>query len=105
MSDKEKLLEDEPTLVVFRVYPDGEVVALFPEIPAADNGRLCSCYALVGQHGAADFRQVQHDTRPATKAQYWHTQVVLERLGYTLKVRQRVSRFAHSARQREARGK
>jgi hypothetical protein len=28
---------DTPTIVVFRKWPDGDVLALFPELPSHDN--------------------------------------------------------------------
>ena len=40
--------------VVFRIYPDGDVIALLPEYIANNNGDVMS-YMHNGQHGAADF--------------------------------------------------
>src|SRR5271166_4262879 len=61
------------TPVIFRKYPNsrgGEVVALFPEEPASEDGRTCSCYVHVGQHGEADPSHVVATTRPATPEEY-----------------------------------
>jgi hypothetical protein len=93
--------EEEPTVVVFRAYKDGTVVALFPELP--HSGNLCESYTLVGEGAGADFRKVQAETRPAIKSEYWHTKVVLERIGYKLRILQRVPWKVHSNRQKEAR--
>ena len=38
--------------VAFRKYPDGDVLALFPEVKADENGNIMS-YQTVGQHGGA----------------------------------------------------
>ena len=44
------------TPVIFRTYPDGEIIALFPEDAAVlQRPELCTCYAHIGQHSAADY--------------------------------------------------
>ena len=55
--------------VVFRIYPDGDVIALLPEYIANNNGDVMS-YMHNGQHGAADFDGVFEETREATKEEY-----------------------------------
>ena len=51
--------------MIFRRFPDGDVIALFPYLPAEClNTWPCQSYMHIGQHGAADPRIV-HDTRPA----------------------------------------
>ena len=47
--------DTDQTIVVFRAYKAGDVLALFPEIQGDTNGHFCSCYAHVGQHSAADY--------------------------------------------------
>jgi hypothetical protein len=55
----------ERVKAVLRQYPNGEVIALFPELKATVDGALCMCYAHQGQHGAADYRHVIATTAPA----------------------------------------
>ena len=51
-------------IVLFRRFPDGDVIALFPYLPAEClTAWPCQSYMHIGQHGAADPRIV-HDTRP-----------------------------------------
>lgn len=55
--------------VLFRVWPasqGGEVLALFPELPACPDGYHCQSYQHTGQHGAADPQHCIAATRPAT---------------------------------------
>jgi hypothetical protein len=56
------------TVVVFRKYRDGEIIALFPEV---DEGRgECSSYMHVGQHGRADYTGVIKSTVPAKPEEF-----------------------------------
>ena len=42
----------ETTVVVFRKWKtNGDIIALFPELPADNEGYLCDSYEHVGQHG------------------------------------------------------
>lgn len=67
--------------VIFRKYPDGEVIALFPDIP--DSPGYCLSYMHIGQHGGADFNGVMADTKPATPKDYYYLYLELVSLGYT----------------------
>jgi hypothetical protein len=86
------------TVVIFRVWTRKslfcDVIALFPEIPASQNGHLCSSYEHIGQHGAADENLVARLTRPAKPHEYRDLQRELEGhpYNYRLIVRQRNSR-------------
>ena len=72
-----------PTAVIYRTYPDGDVVALFAEIPSScSNPHLISCYAHLGQHGQADYGLVVEQTRPATGEESEPLHRELERIGY-----------------------
>lgn len=82
---------NEPaTIVVFRVdkgsSPDN-VTAFFPELPAGDG--LITCYAHIGQHGAASWSYVTTRTRPATPDEYAELARELEAVGYRLAIRRR----------------
>lgn len=50
--------------VVFRVWPNGDVIALFPAWWAG--GDCCQSYEHVGQHGAANYAYIISRTRPAS---------------------------------------
>ncbi len=70
------------TKVIFRVL-DGEVVALFPELPdSATTWRTCDCYARIGQHAGADPWLVIGNSRPATPDEYAALKRELEDVPY-----------------------
>lgn len=78
------------TPVIFRKYPNsrgGEVVALLPEEPASEDGRTCTCYVHVGQHGEADPSHVINTTRPATPEEYADLKAELEAAPYNYRLR------------------
>lgn len=71
--------------VVFRKWKDsGDVIALFPELPADSHGRFCDSYMHVGQHGGADYTGVVRQTVPATPDECAALSVELNRIGYRL---------------------
>lgn len=78
---------DEVT--VFRTYPDGEVIALFPNLD--EGGGNCLSYMHWGQHGAAYFDRVIRDTRPSTESEIKPLLRELEMIGYRPIVRNEVS--------------
>ena len=80
MKDREK------TNVVFRKYPDGEIVALFPHEKWNMEESECACYHHNGQHGAAEYGFVINRTVPATEAEYKELVEELEEIGYNLAV-------------------
>lgn len=80
------------TVVIFRKYKNGDVIAIFPEIPSDMNWNHCESYMHVGQHGAADPYKVVSDTRPAYPSEYQLLKEELDGIGYELDVRQRISR-------------
>lgn len=85
-------------IVIFRRFPDGDVIALFPYLPAEClNAWPCQSYMHIGQHGAADPRIV-YDTRPARPHEYAALKAELERIGYRLAVRRRFPSDAHARR-------
>lgn len=80
-------MDTEPTRVVFRRYPDGQIVALFPDVPflPGDAGSACvSSYTHVGQHAGADYTVVMRQSRPATSDESAELQAELELIGYRL---------------------
>jgi hypothetical protein len=70
--------------VVFRVFPEGDVIALFP---GEDVGRgLINSYQRVGQHGGADptlIRTLRKASRPEAAALL----AELKRIGYCVRVK------------------
>ena len=68
--------------IIFRVYSDGEVIALFPQIPSDIHGYLCQSYMHAGQHGGADPHLVVKRTRLATKREYNPLLKELKQIGY-----------------------
>lgn len=76
------------TKVVFRKYKNGDIIALFPEIPAA-LGEVSS-YQHIGGHGGADYKWVINSTKPTTKEEYMPLFNELEvNYGYQLDVKKR----------------
>ena len=58
------------TLVVFRRWKEnGDIIALFPELPSDIDGFYCDAYEHVGQHGGADYYGVTQATRPVTRSE------------------------------------
>ena len=75
------------TIVVFRKFPTGEILALFPEEDAGVG--LCQSYMHIGQHGGADYSRCVGITRPATQDDYKPLFDELTSIGYDLEVRRR----------------
>lgn len=90
MKQTRKTRQTEKDRVIFRVFADGEVLALFPFIKWDDRGDILS-YLHIGQHGPAS-RDVVTITRPATRAEYTPLMRELRRLGYRLEVGKRLTR-------------
>ena len=82
----------EKTIVVFRKFKDGEIIALFPDIPETYPGD-CQSYLHVGQHGAANYAYlVRYITTPATPEEYADLQEELTSIGYNLDIKKRITR-------------
>lgn len=74
------------TKTIFRRYPDGSIVALFPRDNGTNDARTCSSYMHVGQHGSAEPFHVMQTTKPATAAEYANLLAELQSIGYRVKV-------------------
>ena len=72
-----------PTIVVFRKYPDGEVIALFPEAPGSNAPGTCESYMHVGQHAAAHYAGVIRSTKPTDRGEHLPLLAELRRIGYS----------------------
>lgn len=80
----------EQVTVIFRKYSNGDIIALFPTVRADIRGFLCQSYMHIGQHGAADYRKVIDDTKPANEDEYSVLLQELRMIGYNdLTVRKR----------------
>lgn len=81
----------EKTVVIFRKYKEGDVIALFPYLPERKY-LLCTCYQLVGQHSSADYTAVMQETKPATPEEYAEIfDELTHYYGYNLKVQKKAS--------------
>jgi len=92
----------ESTVVIFRMDKEGNVFALFPELPADYQGVYCTCFQHVGQHCAADYYACIAESRPATPAEYADLEAELQQRGYDLEVRQRATYAMHQRRRQLA---
>jgi hypothetical protein len=79
---------DAPITVIFRTYPDGDVIALAPDTIANASGH-CVSYQHIGQHSAADYRHVLATTRPATEPEIAPLLAELTAIGYAVTTRRR----------------
>ena len=79
------------TKVVFRKFPDGEIIALFPELHNYMESWLIESYIHIGQHGAASYHVVS-ETKLATPNEYADLKDELESIGYNLDVRKKIMR-------------
>ena len=70
------------TIVIFRKWSNGNIIALFPEIPADIDKKFCQSYEHVGQHGGADYQHVIRSTKAATVDEYSELLQELEQIGY-----------------------
>jgi hypothetical protein len=91
------------TLVVFRRWDTGSLIALFPQLPADCLGIYCDAYEHVGQHGGADYYGVIQATKPVSLENAADLIQELKRIGYRLKPITRASQRVHEARRATAR--
>ena len=66
--------------VIFRIYPDGEVIALL--IDQVEEPGIVGSYVHMGQHSSADYGGVVRMTRLATVAERRPLQQELRTIGY-----------------------
>ena len=84
-------MASKATPVVFRTFPSGEVIALFPILPADQYGGACLSYLHIGQHGAADARFVIRKTAPSRPSEYRDLAKELRSIGYKLTIHKRIT--------------
>ena len=82
-------MKEKETRVIFRVFKDGEIIALFPDM---HTGRgLIGSYMHIGQHGDAS-PLIVNDTKLATREQYEELYKELVKIGYCLNVCKKITR-------------
>jgi hypothetical protein len=99
METKKHNAEHGITKVVFRKWANGDILALFPEVPADAAGHQCQSYEHVGQHGGADYFLCLNKTRPAQPNEYQSLKSELEAIGYCLQPIRRACYRDHRNRQ------
>jgi hypothetical protein len=85
------------TLVVFRKWPKaegGDVIALFPYLPATPDPALCDSFQHSGRHSAAEPVNLLRATKPATPAEYAPLKAELEAEPYNYTLDVSVTRIA-----------
>lgn len=93
-----------PDAVIFRRWNDtGDIVAIFPELPADDQGRFCLAHDELGQQIAADYEQVMQDTTPGSPEECGRFAHELTLLGYDLRPISQASDQHHERRRAAAR--
>lgn len=77
--------------VIFRRWPDGSIIALFPSIPSDQSGIFCDSYERLGGHSGAAYEGVISRTTPASPKEYdaLRRELESEPYNYQLKVYQR----------------
>ena len=85
------------TPVIFRTWPNGDILALFPTEPG-DSAGNCLSYEHTGQHSAADYYGCIDRTRPADDAEFAALFCELTATGYRLQVRRRATAAMHWTR-------
>jgi hypothetical protein len=93
----------EADTVVFRKWKEnGDVIALFPELPADLYGDYCDAYEHVGQHGRADYHGVVQHTKPCSPDDAADLVAELRTIGYKLRPINRAHRRHHDNRRQTA---
>jgi len=82
-------MAEEKTVVIFRKYPEGDILAIFPEIPSDPWGAECMVYQHIGQHGGGDCNLMMRATKPARPSEYKELKKELEGIGYVLDVHEK----------------
>lgn len=94
------------TKVIFRKFKDGDVFALFPEIPGTYDPYTCLSYMHVGQHGSTSVDVVDR-TKPASPEEYADLKAELENYGsdpderYDLEIVYKFTQKHQEAREKE----
>ena len=85
-STKKGSAQEPITEVAFRVFPEGDVIALFPQ--DKQGAGMINSYQRLGQHGEAS-QQLVKELRRASPAEYAPLLAELKSIGYRLRVGKR----------------
>jgi len=79
------------TKTIFRKFKDnGDIIALFPEVPSDIGGKNCDSFMHIGQHSAANYQYLLKETVLATPEEYAELKHELEsHYDYKIEVYQR----------------
>lgn len=69
------------TPVIFRKFPDNQVIAFFPTHPGTNEAHTCDSYMHVGQHASGGVDAIL-DLKPASEPEYRDLLRELVRIGY-----------------------
>lgn len=92
------------TETIFRKFPDGDIIALFPGVAGSNDVTTCESYMHMGQHGAASVGLGGKTIKMATEGEYAPLKRELEGLGYNIKVIKRFTPAHLRARIKQVRG-
>lgn len=84
-------MKKDITKVIFRKFKEGDIIAMFPELPGTNKLDTCLSYMHIGQHGAASVF-LYTNCKLATPEEYQPLFKELIAIGYKLKVVKRVTR-------------
>ncbi len=90
------------TRTIFRKFPEGDVIALFPALAGDNNPWTCSSYQHIGQHGAASV-DLPRFTKPASPKEYASLKRELISIGYKVKIAKRFTASDLANRQSQLR--
>jgi hypothetical protein len=71
---------------MFRAFPEGDVIALFPQDHQDRRAGMINSYQHLGQHGEASRRLIK-ELRRASPAEYAPLLTELESIGYRLRIK------------------
>lgn len=89
--------DTKTTIVIFRKFKDGDIIAIFPELNGTNDLFTMSSYMHVGQHGSCD-DSLMYKTKPATADEYQPLYNELESIGYNLEIRRKLTYKHYLAR-------
>jgi hypothetical protein len=85
-------LQEKPVKVIFRKFKNGEIIALFPELPGSNKPSECLSYLHIGQHGSASIF-LYTDCKLAKPEEYEELYNELIAIGYKLQIVKRITRL------------
>ena len=91
------------TKVIFRVFKEGEVIAIFPEELGTHDHFTCASYMHIGQHASCD-PEIRRITRLAKPEEYADLKAELESIGYNLDIKKRYSYYSSVIRFNKLKG-